>query len=94
MRQTTEVDLPRLYALLDRIPQHELRAVEKILRAFAEEDDPVTRALCGAPPDADPVSRHEREALTELEFARAQGTQLRSTSPDRLLEAFGFDESS
>jgi hypothetical protein len=46
MSQQMQADRLQLHSLLDLIPSEDLRAVEKVLRAFAGTEDPVAPEHC------------------------------------------------
>src|SRR5436309_15829011 len=93
MPESSHVDRVYLHALLDRIAPRDLGAVESVLRAFVEDDDPVSTALRKAPADSEPLSDHEQAGLAEYEALMLRGATLERTQPDDLLLKFGFDDS-
>ena len=90
---SSQVDRVYLHALLDRIAPRDLGAIERVLRAFAEDDDPVSTALRKAPADSEALSDHEQAGLAEYEALMLRGATLERTQPDDLLRKFGFDDS-
>jgi hypothetical protein len=92
MSQQMQADRLQLHSLLDLIPSEDLRAVEKVLRAFAGTEDPVARALLAAPHDPEALSEHESAGVAEYEAARADGKRFKTVVPDDLLKEFGFED--
>ena len=92
MPPSSQFDRTHLHALVDRIPPYDLRAVEKVLRAFAEDEDPVMTALRNAPMDSEPCSDHEMEGLAEYKAGVLRGERLERAQPDDLLRQLGFED--
>jgi hypothetical protein len=93
MPESSQVDRVHLHALLDRIAPRDLGAVERVPRAFAENDDPMITALRKAPADSEPLSDHEQAGLAEYEAVTLRGATLERAQPDGLMRKFGFDDS-
>ena len=66
----------RLYQLVDRIPEGEVRTAERFLEYLSASDDPVLRSLMNAPEDDEPTTPEEeeavRESLEDIEAGRVQ----------------------
>ncbi len=63
----------RLYRLVDRIPDGEVRTAERFLEYLTNVDDPLVRALMNAPDDDGSLSEADHEALEEGRRALAEG---------------------
>jgi len=74
-----------LHELLDRIPEQEIAAAREYLRSLVS---PVKKALLEATPDDEPLSAHERAALTEA--ARRQRHGEAAVGHDEILAEFGL----
>lgn len=83
----TRLDREELHFLLDRIPESDIAAARKILRALA---DPVEAALHNAPADTEPISLHEQSAWDADQRRRRAGAP--PISHEEVLEALGFSE--
>ncbi len=55
----------RLYRLVDRIPDEDVRAAERYLEYLTEFGDPFVRALMNAPEEDEVISPDEEEAVQE-----------------------------
>ncbi len=83
----TAISRQELHVLVDHIPDSEVLAARKILRALI---DPVELALLTAPPDDEPLTAHEM-AATEVAAQREQrGESL--VSHEEILREFGLSE--
>jgi hypothetical protein len=76
-----------LRILVDHIPDSEVATARKILRALM---DPVELSLLTAPPDDEPLSKHERAALEEAHRREQRGEPL--ISHEDILSEFGWNE--
>jgi hypothetical protein len=74
-----------LHELLDRIPEQEIESAREYLRTLV---DPVEAALLAASEDDEPLSPHERIALTEAERRQRRGETI--FSHDEILGEFGL----
>jgi hypothetical protein len=83
----THTNREDLHRLLDRIPETDVTAARKILRALA---DPVGAALHNAPDDDEPLSAHERAAWDADQRRRATGES--PVSHEDLLSELGVSE--
>jgi hypothetical protein len=75
-----------LRLLVDHIPEGDVPAARKILRALV---DPVELALFRAPEDDEPLSDHERAALEQADRRECSGEKL--ISHDELMREFGLN---
>lgn len=57
----------RLHQLVDELPEEEIPAAERCLRALCEHDDPVLRTLESAPVDDEPLTEQERKEIEEAQ---------------------------
>jgi hypothetical protein len=80
-RHASEADRQELHALVDHLPDSDLPAVRKILRALA---DPVWQSILSAPFDDEPETEEER---AEVEAARGETNA--GTSHEEVLREFG-----
>lgn len=55
----------RLYRLVERIPDEDIRAAERYLEYLAERGDPFIRKLMNAPLDDEPVTEEEEAGVRE-----------------------------
>ncbi len=76
-----------LHLLLDHIPDKGVPAARDYLRSLL---DPVELALLHAPDDDEPLSEHERAALSEADQRRERGEP--AISHDEILREFGLNE--
>ncbi len=58
-------DRQRVHELVDRLPDTDVPAVEKLLESLTES--PVERAIRIAQPDDEPVTKTEEQAIREAE---------------------------
>jgi CO dehydrogenase/acetyl-CoA synthase beta subunit len=66
----------RLYRLIDRIPDEDVRGVERYLEFLTEHGDPLVRALMNAPEEDEELSEAGEKLLEEgLQDLRAGQTQ-------------------
>jgi hypothetical protein len=63
----------RLHRLIDELPESELTAAERFLYYLRATADPVLRALLEAPPDNEPETEKERQAVQEAREELARG---------------------
>lgn len=78
----------RLYRLVDRIPEGEVRTAERFLEFLAsKDDDPLVRALMNAPAMDEPLSEEDRQALEEGRRALEAGEVV---SHEELRKAIGL----
>jgi hypothetical protein len=79
----------RLHLLIDELPEGQLpgalRAIERLLEDRRTVEDPVARALAGAPEDDEPVPPEEAAAIQEGLDAIAHGELLSSAEIRRRL---------
>ena len=57
----------RLHQLVDELPEEEIQAAERCLRALREHDDPVLHPLRSAPVDDEPLTEQERKDIEEAQ---------------------------
>jgi hypothetical protein len=62
-----------LHRLIDELPESELAAAERFLHYLRATTDPVLRALLEAPPDDEPETEEERQAVQEAREELARG---------------------
>jgi hypothetical protein len=62
-----------LHRLIDELPESELEAAERFLNYLRAMTDPVLRALLEAPPDDEPETDEERQAVQEAREELARG---------------------
>ena len=62
-----------LHRLIDELPESELAAAERFLHYLRSTADPVLRALLEAPPDDEPETAEERQAVHEAREELARG---------------------
>jgi hypothetical protein len=62
-----------LYRLIDELPESELATAERFLNYLRATADPVLRALLEAPPDDEPETHEERQAVQEAREELARG---------------------
>ena len=62
-----------LHRLIDELQEAELAAAERFLHYLRATTDPVLRALLEAPPDDEPETEEERQAVHEAREELAQG---------------------
>ena len=55
----------RLHQLVEQLPEEELYAAQRYLTYLQEQGDPLLRRLMLAPPDDEPETEGERQAVTE-----------------------------
>jgi hypothetical protein len=75
-----------LRLLVDHIPEDDVPAARKILRALV---DPAGLALLNAPEDDEPLSDHERAALEQADSPERSGETL--ISHGELMREFGLN---
>lgn len=63
----------RLHRLIDELPESELTAAGRFLHYLRATADPVMRALLEAPPDDEPETDEERQAVQEAREELARG---------------------
>ena len=54
-----------LRRLIDELPESELHAAKRFLEYLRDQADPLLRALRNAPPDDEPETQEERQAVAE-----------------------------
>jgi hypothetical protein len=62
-----------LHRLIDELPESELAAAERFLNYLRATADPVLQALLEAPPDDEPETDDERQAVQEAREELARG---------------------
>lgn len=75
-----------IHALVDRLPESELGAIERVL------DDPLLRALLSTPADDEPLTREEIGGLLEAKRDEREGRVRRFTTVDELIGDLNADE--
>ena len=75
----------RLHQLVDTLPESEELTAARILEALAATADPVRRALQNAPPEDEPESEEERQAVAAARAALARGDIVRDEDLEREL---------
>lgn len=86
MRTTAGTIRKRLRGLVSRIPQRELYAAQRYLEFLAsQQDDPVLRAIENAPPDDEPLTAEDHEALKEAYEAIKRGEVVSHEEVRRIL---------
>ena len=61
------------HRLIDELPESELAAAERFLQYLRATTDPVLRALLEAPPDDEPETEEERQAVQAARDELARG---------------------
>ena len=79
-------DRGQAHVLVDRLDDGQVAALVGLLQFMLS--DPVSRALAAAPPDDEPESAEEREAVAEARGT--YGTDGRTVSQQNLLREFGL----
>jgi len=74
-----------LHELVDRIPDGELIAAQRFLEYLAS--NPAYRATLAAPPDDEPVTADDADAITK---AREDVRAVRTVSHNEVLREFGL----
>ena len=62
-----------LHRLIDKLPEHDLPRVERLLESWYTQDDPVLAALDAAPLDDEDETDEERAAVAEARRDAEQG---------------------
>jgi len=57
----------RIHQLVDRLPEEDLPAAQRVLEGLQAMGDPVLRALLRVPEEEEAISEEERAALREAE---------------------------
>jgi len=66
MGMATQADVKaELHRLIDELPESELHAARRFLEYLRDQTDPLLRALRNAPPDDEPETEEERQAVAE-----------------------------
>jgi len=79
-RKSEMTSRDELHRLVDHVPEADVAAARKILRSLV---DPVTLSLLNAPPDDEPETEQEREAVE-----KALGDPRSDTPMDELLRDY------